>query len=268
MNLSELKEKYVTEIDLKYKSDQTKLSYINCFNKFIKENSRVYRMSYNDLKEYMSNFRRKYSDSYFNVMGSSLIILYRDVLKQPHKMNWFKPIKIKRKYHDIITCDEFVSMMRNTDNLKHKTIIILLYSTGVRESELLNIKLTDIKGDCIFIRSLKNGKNRNVQLHSLAKRYVQKYIRMYSPNEYLFNGQKSDRYSAASVRNIVKRVSNGSAYPHLLRHTYISNVIEKESVFFAQEQAGHESLESTLFYNHIPSDKLRTAYNPLDAVAV
>jgi integrase len=213
---------------------------------------------------YMAFIRKEFSDSYYNANGSALKILYEDLLKQPQKMNWFHPVKTHKKFVDIITFDEFVKMMKSTDQIKHKLIIILFYSTGVRLSELLNIKLHDIKDNRIFIRTLKGGKNRNVQLHPLVKRYLKKYLKEWHPKEYLFEGQNGGMYSGTSVQSIIRKASGGRAHPHLFRHTYITNVIEKEGVFPAMELSGHLSLDSTLHYNHIPQEKLVKMYNPLD----
>lgn len=266
MDLTELKENYVRELHLKTKSVETRKSYISALNKFIHENNRVYRLSENDLKSYMSDFRNKYSDSYFNVMGSALKILYIDVLKQHRKIQWFKPVKTDRKFHNIVTQDQFINMMKNTSNIKHKLIIIMLYSTGIRETELINLKLDDIDlfNKRIFIRSLKNGKNRFIPLHELTIKYLNSYLNKIKPIEYLLNGQSNIKYSVSSIRNICKNNSYGKVYPHLLRHTYLTNVIENEDIFAAMELAGHRNLNSTLHYNHIsPNRKL---FNPLDKI--
>ena len=181
-------------------------------------------------------------------------------------MSWFHPVKTYKKFVDIITFDEFVLMMKSTNQIKHKLIIVLLYSTGVRLSELLDIKLTDIKEDRIFIRTLKNGKNRYVQLHPITKRYLRKYLSNWNQKEYLLEGQFGGKYSGSSVQNIIKKVSNGKFHPHSFRHTYLTNVIEKVDVFSAMELAGHLSLNSTLHYNHIPKGRFINMYNPLDEV--
>jgi integrase len=271
MKLTELLESYVTELRNMntINSDATIKGYCSAVSKFYNENNRIYRMSTGELKEYLSGIRKDWSDSYYNVIGSALKILYTNTLKQPNKMKWFKPLTIRKKYHDIITVNQFKSMMKSVSNIKHKTIIILLYSTGVRLSELLNIKLSDIdwKDNRIFIRTLKNGKNRHVKLHSLTKRYIICYLKKWKPKEYIFEGQDRDAYSKSSVQKIIKKASNGKCHPHKFRHTFITLLIEKENIFATQDQAGHLNPSSTLFYYHIPKDKLKHMYNPLDDVA-
>lgn len=269
MELTYIKQKYDIELNLKFNSESTKETYKSALNKYLGENSRVYRMSVNDIKKYMSEFRKRYSDSYYNIMGSCLIILYTKVLNQHGKIKWFSPVNIDRKYHNITSDDEFVKMMGSVSSIKHKFIIIFLYSTGVRLNELINIKLEDV--DCInkrvFIKSLKKGKNRHVKLHELTERYLKAYVKKSKPTDYLLNGQGSPKYSDSSVRAIFKRASNGKYSPHSARHFYATNTIEHEDVFFTMEALGHKSLKSTLHYNHIASERLLKSYNPMDKYA-
>lgn len=269
MELSEIKKIYVREMNLKTKSERTKNQYCSCINKFINENSRIYRMSKNDLKYYMSEFRNKYSDSYYNVMGSALKILFEKALNQPEKMKWFIPVKTDRQYRDIIKNSDFIKMMKKAKNVKHKFIIILLFSTGIRESEFINIKLSDINYDdnTIFIRSLKRGKNRHVSIKPLCKKYLIAYLNKWKPKEYLLNGQNKINYSTSSMLKIIKTVSNNIYTVHDFRHTFATLTIENENVFSTKDILGHKSLDSTLHYYHIPKDKLNTMFNPLDKIS-
>jgi len=266
MDLTELKKNYVTVLRNKpnINSEQTINSYWSCVKIFCQKNKRIYRLTKQDLMEYLAFIRKEFSDSYYNVNGSALKILYKDVLNQSQKMSWFVPTRTHKKFVDIMSFDEFVSMMKSTSQIKHKLIIILFYSTGVRLSELLNIKLSDIKENSIFIRTLKNGKNRNVQLHPLTKKYLNSYIKKWHPKEYLLEGQSSGMYSATSTQKVIKKASNGKFHPHSFRHAYLTNVIERVGIFSAMELAGHLCLNSTLHYNHIPQEKLINMYNPLD----
>lgn len=268
MELTEINKKYVTELNIHTKSKATKESYLSALNKFLNENSRVYRLSSNDLKEYMSKFRVVYSDSYYNIMGSALLILYNKVLAQSNKMNWFKSLKTERKFYNITSDNEFIQMMKSVDNIKHKTIIILLYSTGIRLNEMINLKLEDIDFvyKRVFIKSLKGGKNRYVKIHELTERYIRSYLKKSTPDTYLFNGQKKLKYSETSVRNIFKKASNGKYSPHSARHFYATNTIEHEDIFFTMESLGHKNLNSTLHYNHIAKDRLSESYNPMDSI--
>ena len=146
MKLTELIELYVTELNnvSSIKSDQTINGYISAVRKFYKDNSRIYRMTEDDIKKYMSHIRKEYSNSYYNVIGSAVKILFEKVLKQPRKMMWFSPVKTTKKFHNIISYSDFILMGQKCRNSKHKLILVLLYSTGIRRQELIDIKLKDI----------------------------------------------------------------------------------------------------------------------------
>lgn len=270
MELSEIRKNYVTALRNKpsITSERTVKSYLSVFERFCSDNSRIYRMSANELKAYMAKIRVEYSDSYYNVFGSVAKVVYEDVLIQPHKMKWFTPIHTYPKFHNIISPGEFIEMGKRCSNSKHKVIHVLLYSTGIRLSEMLNIKLDDIDytSHRIFIKSAKKGKNRYVQLHPLLLKYLKIYFKQWKPKVYLLNGQKSLQYSSTSVQKIVSRISNGKYHPHSYRHTYLTNLIEYENVFKAKDLAGHSSLKSTLHYYHISIDNLNKTYNPLDSI--
>lgn len=271
MELTEIKRLYVIELRNKttINSDQTIKSYKSAVNKFLAENNRVYRMSEIQIKEYLSIIRKTYSGSYYNVIGSAIKLLFEKVLSQPRKMKWFKAIKSKKTFHNIMTNSEFIEMGRRCTNSKSKLIHVLLYSTGIRLSELLDIKLSDIDWDNnrIFIRSVKGGKNRFVPVHNILKRYILRYLREWDTLEYLLCGQNGGRYSSSSVQAIIKRTSNGKYTPHDFRHKYLTELIEHDNVFSAQEQAGHRSLSSTLTYYHMSINKLNSLFNPLNVLA-
>lgn len=139
MNLSEIREKFVTELSLKptINSARTVKSYLSAFDKFTSENSRFYRMSEEETKIYLASIRENYSDSYFNVIGSVMKVAF-GVVRQPRKMDWFKPISTKPNFGSIVSYDEFVQMGKRCNNIKHKLILVLLYSTGVRAAFILS----------------------------------------------------------------------------------------------------------------------------------
>lgn len=267
MELTELLKKYDTELNLLPLSESTRSYYKSAVNKFTSECTRAYRITEFELKAYLSEFRLRYSDSYFNVMGSALVILYSKVLKQ-RKMDWFKPIPTKKTFKDIITREELIYMLKNTKNIKHKTIILFLFSTGVRIGELLQLKIHDVDLDRnrIFIQRQKNQVNSYINLHPLLKKYLTVYFIHYKLSVYLFGGDKP--YSTTSVRKIINKSSTGlnkNIYPHLFRSTHITLTTNNENVFVAQYFAGHKSLKSTLHYYQ---PNIENSYNPLNELSV
>jgi len=267
MILSELYKLYDIEIGLMPLSERTVYSYKMSLKKFISENERVYRMSELEIKQYFSEFRKRYSDSYYNVICSSVKIAYERVLKQPNKMSWFKPIQTEKHFKQIMTYEDFVSIMKGIKSLKQKTYTILLYSTGIRISELLDIKLSEINliTDRIFIRTLKHGVFREVPIHEITKKYILSYLKKYDPKEYLFENPKGGKYSASSVRNVLhknEKETGKNITPHSFRHQYITKLVTKENIFGAMDLSGHRSIKSVRHYYHNPN--INEMYNPLD----
>lgn len=258
MDLTELNKKFDTYIKLKYTSKRTIESYQNCFYKFISENSRIYRLSKKDLKQYFIRFSEVYSTSYFNQMLATLRIVYK-ILNQPQKLNGISFRKDHPKEIQILTIDEIKKSLLLIDNIKHRCIINLLFIGGLRVSELQNIKIADVdsKKKRIFINRGKGGKSRYFPIDERDIKELRVYYQKHRPQTYLFeNPHSNNKYSTSSIRNVVKKIkTNKHVYPHLLRHTALTELINKgHSILKVQQFAGHSTPKSTQRYYHM-SDK-------------
>lgn len=141
--------------------------------------------------------------------------------------------------------------------------MLLLYSTGVRVSELVNIKRDEIDFDnkVIYINNGKGGFSGVVPLTDLVIKYIKAYIKK-EKSEYLFKGIRG-KYSVTSVRNIVKNAKIGVT-PHLFRHSLITEIVKKDGIYAAKEIARHKNTKSTEWYIHFDKDHLQKIYNPLN----
>lgn len=255
MNLTELKSKYDNYLVLNYNSKRTISSYKNCFERFVSDNSRIYRMSKDEIKSYLIQFSQKYSISYFNQMLSSIRIIYR-ILGQPHKTKSINYKKDSIKEISILSTNEIKKSSLTITNIKHRCIINLLYIGALRISELQNIKLSDIDSErkVILIHESKGGKSRKVPISEMDLAELRNYYRIYRTKTYLFEGVKrGSKYSLTSIRNVVKKIkTNKHVYPHLLRHTALTNLIDKgHNILQVQNFAGHSSPKSTERYYHL-----------------
>ena len=188
---------------------------------------------------YYCKEERGLSNSFINQAISAVKILKQDVLGQ----GWDEGIKIKRprsNHHlpDILSKQEIASHIDLTPNPKHKAIIALLYSTGMRRDELLNLCLCDIDSDRMVVR-VSNGKGNKAWDTLLAVKTL-KLLRNYyastypKPIKYVFEGggKSGHPYSAASVLNIVKRATarvgiKKNRHPHSLRHAFATHMLEQ-----------------------------------------
>jgi integrase/recombinase XerD len=225
-------------------------------------------ISSEELKEYLydAKHRRGLSNSFINQTISAVKILYQDVLNQ----KWDDQIKIKRPRKDlpmpeILSKDEVVQMIEATSNFKHKSIIALLYSSGIRREELLHLQLKDIDSKRMVVRITlgKGNRSRDVLLAENTLKLLRKYYQTFHPQpiKYVFEagGTPGEPYSAASVGHIVKRAASKAGikkgvHPHSLRHAFATHMLEQGvNLKLIQKLLGHGSLSSTMVYLHLAS---------------
>ena len=163
-------------------------------------------------------------------------------------------------------------MIDVTKNLKHSCIISLLYSTGIRRNELINLKLQDIdsKRMLIKIHDAKGGKERITLLSEKMLTQLRTYFKNYRPKIYLFEGQKGGQYTAASVLKIVNTAGRKAGIktkvsPHIIRHSFATHLLESgTSIRFIQQLLGHNSIKTTEIYTNVSTSYFNEIKNPLD----
>lgn len=262
MKISEIKIKYENYIRLNYTSKDTKSSYCNCFWKFVNENDYIYRMSNQDIINYLLSFRERYSVSYHNQMLSSLKIIYVEILGQPNKLKGIKLLSQPDTLQNVMSVDQVRSAIASLENFKHRTILCVSYLCGVRISELINIELKHIdhKNLTLTIYKGKGDRDRRIPITDKLSVMILDYIDKYHPQVFLFEGPKG-KYSKPSVRKICKKV--GINNPHLLRHSIATHLIDKgDSVFHVAPFLGHKSIKSTQKYHHLSANSLRNLSIP------
>ena len=218
------------------------------------------------IKQYLFYCKEKrgLSNSFINQTISALKILKQDVLGQ----QWDKGIKIKRPrkvYHlpDILSKQEVNTLLEVTKNPKHKAIMALLYSSGMRIDELINLRLCDIDSTRMVIR-VANGKGNKSRDTLLATKTLE-LLRCYytnthpKPIKYVFEGggRPGKPYSSTSIGKIVKRATSRAGikknvHPHSFRHAFATHMLEQgANLKLIQKLLGHSSLSSTMVYLHL-----------------
>lgn len=151
-------------------------------------------------------------------------------------------------------------------NLKHRAIISIAYSVGLRVSEVCNLKIADIdsKRMLITVRQAKGNKDRMVPLSTSILDLLRQYFTAYHPVEYLFNGQHRLQYSPGSCNQIVKKYLGSQYHFHLLRHSSFTAMLESGTdLRIIQKIAGHSSSRTTEIYTHVSSNLLQSVNTPL-----
>jgi len=211
-------------------------------------------------------------NSYINQAINSIKFYYEVVMGMPNR---FYSIERPRKEHrlpKVVSKEEIVAIMNHTNNIKHRCIIGLLYSAGLRRSELLNLKLEDIdsKRMLIHVRTAKGNKDRYSLLSVKILKDLRQYYKEWTPKSYLFEGPKATKYSSTSVENIIRRAAKKSGIykrvtPHMMRHSFATHLLENGTdLRYIQVLLGHSSSKTTEIYTQVATNNLKAIKNPLD----
>ncbi len=178
----------------------------------------------------------------------------------------------------LLSRSELLRLFDGASNPKHRLILRLIYGSGLRRSELINLKLTDIEtddGKCrIRINNSKGGKDRYTVLSKKVLEELRTYYKRNYPETYLFNGQKKgQKMSGGLLRFVVVKAKKRSGITkpinlHILRHCFASHALEDGmSIRVLQEVLGHSSIQTTMVYLHVSEVPLEGAFSPLDNIA-
>ena len=216
----------------------------------------------NDFEYYIKNYKFT-STSHQNQIISSIKFFYDKILKRKYiKINFSRPRK-EKTLPKVIDNDFIISQLSKIENIKHKAILSLTYSVGLRVSEVINLKIEDIdsKRMIININNAKGRKDRIVPLSENILKLLREYFLKVKPKEYLFNGQKSLKYSSVSCNKIVKKYLGNEYHIHQLRHSCATHLIEKNiDCRIIQKLLGHSNIKTTEGYCHVSTKLLNNIY--------
>ncbi|WP_233885032.1 tyrosine-type recombinase/integrase [Tenacibaculum piscium] len=182
--------------------------------------------------------------------------------------------KRSKKLPAVLSQEEVITLLRVTKNLKHRAILTLLYSAGLRISELINLKLAhiDISRRQLFIQNGKGRKDRYVILADSFLPLLQNYICTYVPKYFFVESPSGTKYSDSSIRKFLHNSTkiagiNKNVTPHTLRHSYATHLLENGiGLRHIQELLGHAKPETTMIYTHVAKKDLLDIKSPLDTI--
>ena len=240
--------------------------YLHYLNEFLeKVGCSPSKLSNSDLEDYLVNY--KYSSvSKQNQIISSLKFFWVRVLGRKRLRVDFKRPRKEKKLPKIIDQYSAIKKIKAIENKKHKAILWLALSTGMRVSEIINLKIKDIdsKRMVIHVKNAKGRKDRFLKLTDGTLKVLRRYVRDYRPDTMLFNGQNSKYYSTTSCNKIVKKYIAPDAHMHLLRHTFSCAVLENGTdVNILQNALGHARLETSAAYLHLTKNAIQRTQAPL-----
>ena len=204
---------------------------------------------------------------------SGIKFLYNTTLNRHEVVEDIKYPKAKIKLPVVLDLSEVKALFSATDNIKHKAILMIIYSAGLRISEASRLKITDIDSKRMTVRveQGKGGKDRYTILAKTTLDHLREYWRQYHPKEWLFEGQKDNAHITTSTINQIfcsAKERAGITKPasvHTLRHAFATHLIEAgTSLHHVQLLLGHRSPTTTTVYLHVSRRNLAQVVSPLD----
>jgi len=266
---------YLDKLQLKKYANNTVKSYILAFETFINYHKakELIQINENDVRNYILKLiQENKSDSYINIAINSIKFYYESVLGMPNRFYQIERPRKAKKLPKVLSKEDILKIITNTNNLKHKCIVSLLYSSGIRRNELIHLKITDIdsKRMLILIEAAKGKKDRYTILSHTLLKDLRDYYKQWKPEKYIFEGVYGKQYSTQSVGQIVKNAAIKAGIqitvtPHMLRHSFATHLLE-DGVDLRQIQVllGHSSTKTTEIYTHVATTTFNKITNPLD----
>ena len=261
--------------ELRY-SEHTIRSYTNLFEEFI---NYYHRFDIDRIDETMITaflrylvIERKVSISYQNQAINAIKFYYERVLGGQRKVYLVDRPRSETKLPVVLSQEEVCEILKATVNLKHKAILMTIYSASLRISEAIQLKVSDIDSQRMQIRitQAKGKKDRYTLLAAKTLDLLRQYVRLYKPKLWLFEGQKGEQYSNRSIQAILKASLSKTKIQkrvtvHTLRHSFATHLLENGTdLRYIQSLLGHGSSKTTEIYTHVTTRGFEQIKSPLD----
>lgn len=276
MNISEHLSNFIQEMKRRNYSQNTIDNYASCIKVFFEQSKKDHPKNINeqDIREFlllpkMINTQRNYH--------SAIKKFYDICLGQKDKFKYIPYARKEQKLPIVLSQDEIQKMFYVCKNLKHRVILALLYSCGLRVSELINLKWEHIDRNRMIINIIqaKGKKDRQVMLDAGLIPLLEKYYREYKSKVYVLNGWKDElQYSEKSVGEVVKQLAAKAGikkrvWTHLLRHCSFTHLLEQGTdLGLIQKLAGHSNIKTTQIYTHISHNLISKIKSPLSNISL
>lgn len=275
-SLSQKIEHFKVLLEQKRYSENTISCYSECLGAFFRffENKEIDSFTLDDLilfnKEYILKYN--YSLSYQRQVINAVKLFFRLFPSPEFQIEHIeRPLKEKR-LPVVLSLKEVQSLLNCTINLKHKTMLMMIYSCGLRKGELLSLRVNAIDSErmLVHIKQAKGKKDRMVPLSNKMLNHLRVYAKAYRPNDLLFTGQSGGPYSSTSLQSVFKSAVKRSRITkpvtlHTLRHSYATHLLESGvNLRYIQEALGHSSPKTTQIYTHVSSEDFVGITSPLE----
>lgn len=268
--------KFLQELEIRGYSHNTIKAYI-CHIKLLANyyHRSLAELTQEEIKDYLLYLvnEKKVSLSYFNQAINSIKFLYKEVLHQNKKIADIKRPRKDKKLPVVLSKKEIAKILSVVSNIKHKSILMLVYSAGLRVSEVVKLRPEDIDSyrKLIFIKGAKGRKDRYTILSDIALKILREYWKKYRPQKWLFEGAIPGKHiTVRTVEKILEHACkkagiNKKITVHTLRHSFATHLLESGvDLRYIQELLGHKSSKTTEIYTHVSNKNLRKISSPFD----
>ena len=208
--------------------------------------------------------------------AQAISFFMRHVAKRPYVIPTIIYPRPSTTLPAVMSTQEVMKVIDGVQNIKHRTILMLLYSTGMRVSEIANCKIADIDSANMRIKVVqgKGAKDRYTIMSQQVLLELRAYYLIYKPKEYLFNGDRpGKRYSVRSIQHLMQKaltkvgLENKNFTIHTIRHSFATHLLDNGTdLHTIKELLGHSSLQTTMRYMHLTSKRTEGIFNPYDAL--
>ena len=227
------------------------------------------------IKDYILHLidKEKVSRSYHNQAVSAIKFLYDRVLNMPMAVSGLPRPRKEKKLPVVLSSEEVKRIFESVDNIRHKAILMLIYSAGLRVSEVVKLKVEDVDAErnLIYVKGAKGRKDRYTLLSDKALKTLNLYLKAYQPEKWLFTGAKKTRHlSTRSAQRIFDNAVKNTDIKkdvsiHNLRHSFATHLLESGvDIRYIQELLGHQSTKTTEIYTHVSTKNIGKIRSPLD----
>jgi integrase/recombinase XerD len=276
--MSTLREQMLADLQLKGLTPKTQKIYLREVSNYAKYfNRSPEQLGEKELREYLLYLlnEKKLSKGTYRFYYQGLKFLYKHTLKREEVVEKIRCPRGKKKLPVVLALTEVKTLLSVMENLKHRAILMVTYSAGLRISETACLKVSDIDSKRMMVRVQqgKGGKDRYSILSQTALECLRQYWRAYRPKEWLFEGQNKDTHICiSSIRQIFLEAKERAGItkpvsPHTLRHSFATHLIEAgTSLHHVQLLLGHRSPTTTTVYLHVSRMNLAQVTSPLDSI--
>lgn len=257
-------------------SENTIRIYADCLKIFLQYTGKpTLEITNSDLEQFSHDYviKNKYSSSFQNQVINSVKLFFSSIHNTKLRVEEVERPRRDHKLPNVLSKEEVKQILSSPTNMKHKTMLSLIYACGLRRSELINLKpkCVDSNRGVLIIRQAKGNKDRIVPISEKTVEMLRTYYQMYKPQVWLFEGQeKGEQYSEASLQKVLKEATSKARIGkpvtlHWLRHSYATHLLESGTdLRYIQELLGHKSSKTTEIYTHVSTKSIQKIRSPFD----